>query len=111
MAIAEKADRFRHITKLFIGDMDYETCEVSWIIQGDYSRLWKAMPQPQIGKLRKIGGGQHFPNGIRISVKSVILNTNIQKKLFQMRQLCDVSEQEEAEAWNGELWYNAMLTE
>lgn len=44
-AIAENADRFSHITKLFVGDMDFETCEVSWIMQGDYSRIWKAMPQ------------------------------------------------------------------
>lgn len=43
--IAENADRFSHITKLFVGDMDYEVCEVSWIMQGDYSGLWKAMPQ------------------------------------------------------------------
>lgn len=43
--IVEHADRFSHITKLFIGNMDYEECEVSWIIQGDYSRLWAAMPQ------------------------------------------------------------------
>lgn len=43
--IVEHADQFSHITKLFIGNMDYEECEVSWIIQGDYSRLWAAMPQ------------------------------------------------------------------
>ena len=41
----EHADRFSHIDSLFIGDMDYECCEVSWIMQGDYSRLWAAMPQ------------------------------------------------------------------
>ena len=44
-AIVENADRFSHITKLFVGDMDYEECEVSWIMQGDYSRIWKVMPQ------------------------------------------------------------------
>ncbi len=43
--IVAKADRFSHIEKLFIGDMDYEECEVSWIIQADYSKLWAAMPQ------------------------------------------------------------------
>lgn len=42
--IAANADRFSHIQKLFIGDMDFESCEVSWIIQGDYSKLWAAMP-------------------------------------------------------------------
>ena len=44
-AIVENADKFSHITKLFVGDMDFEECEVSWIMQGDYSRIWKAMPQ------------------------------------------------------------------
>lgn len=42
--IVEHADQFSHIRKLFIGDMDYEDCEVSWIMQGDYSRLWAAVP-------------------------------------------------------------------
>ena len=43
--IVENADRFSHIKKLFVGDMDFEECEVSWIMQGDYSKLWAAMPQ------------------------------------------------------------------
>lgn len=43
--IVENADKFGHITKLFVGDMDFEDCEVSWIMQGNYSRLWQAMPQ------------------------------------------------------------------
>lgn len=28
--------------------MDYEECEVSWIIQGNYSKLWAAMPQLKV---------------------------------------------------------------
>lgn len=43
--IVEHAQEFSHIKSLFIGDMDYEECEVSWIMQGDYSKLWAAMPQ------------------------------------------------------------------
>lgn len=43
--IVDNAEEFSHITGLFIGDMDYEECEVSWIMQGDYSELWEAMPQ------------------------------------------------------------------
>lgn len=42
--IIGQADKFSHIEKLFIGDMDYEECEVSWIMQGDYSGIWAAMP-------------------------------------------------------------------
>lgn len=40
----ENPDKFSHIESLFLGDMDYESCEVSWIIQGDYSKLWAALP-------------------------------------------------------------------
>ena len=42
--ITDHADKFSHITSLFIGDMDYEECEVSWIMQGNYSKLWTALP-------------------------------------------------------------------
>ncbi len=42
--IVEHADQFSHIRRLFIADMDYEECEVSWIIQGNYSKLWAALP-------------------------------------------------------------------
>jgi len=43
--IVANKEKFSHITSLFIGDMDFEECEVSWIIQGDYSRIYEAMPQ------------------------------------------------------------------
>lgn len=43
--IVANKEKFSHIKSLFIGDMDYEECEVSWIIQGNYSKLWAAMPQ------------------------------------------------------------------
>ncbi|MDO4295308.1 MAG: STM4015 family protein [bacterium] len=43
--IVEEAEKFQHLKSLFVGDMDYEECEVSWIIQTDYSRLWKALPK------------------------------------------------------------------
>lgn len=43
--IIRQAEQFSHVEKLFVGDMDYEECEVSWILQGNYSGLWAAMPQ------------------------------------------------------------------
>ncbi len=43
--IVENKEKFAHIKSLFFADMDYEDCEVSWIIQADYSKLWEAMPQ------------------------------------------------------------------
>lgn len=43
--IVANKEKFSHIKSLFIGDMDYEECEVSWIYQADYSAIWDAMPQ------------------------------------------------------------------
>ena len=40
---ANNAQKFSHIESLFVGDMDYEECEVSWIEQGDYGNLLKAL--------------------------------------------------------------------
>ncbi len=43
--IRANKDKFAHVESLFVGDMDYEECEVSWILQGNYSDFWEAMPQ------------------------------------------------------------------
>ena len=42
--IVENAERFSHNEKQFIGDMDFEECEVSWIMQGNYGKLLAALP-------------------------------------------------------------------
>lgn len=42
--IISHAEDFSHVRHLFIGDMDYEECEVSWIVQGNYEKLWAALP-------------------------------------------------------------------
>lgn len=43
--IIKNKEKFANIRHLFIGDMEYEECEVSWIEQGDYGKLWAALPQ------------------------------------------------------------------
>ena len=43
--IVANKESFSHIKSLFVGDMDYEECEVSWIIQGNYEPLYSALPQ------------------------------------------------------------------
>ncbi|MFB4182078.1 STM4015 family protein [Escherichia fergusonii] len=40
----EHAEHFAHLESLFVGDMESEECEISWIQQGDYSRLYAALP-------------------------------------------------------------------
>lgn len=43
-AMIENKEKFSHIKSLFIGDMDFEDCEVSWIMQGNYDGLLQALP-------------------------------------------------------------------
>ncbi|RKN75894.1 STM4015 family protein [Paenibacillus ginsengarvi] len=38
-------DRFPKLRKLFIGDMDYEECEVSWIMQSNIAPVLAAYPE------------------------------------------------------------------
>lgn len=42
--LISNSEKFKNIEHLFMGDMTFEECEVSWIIQGDYSNLWAALP-------------------------------------------------------------------
>ncbi len=46
--IVENPDKFKNIKSLFIGDMEFDECEVSWIEQGDYSKLWSALPNLKV---------------------------------------------------------------
>jgi len=43
-SIVAHKEKFKGIKSLFVGDMDFEECEVSWIEQADYSALWEALP-------------------------------------------------------------------
>ncbi|GAA4848760.1 STM4015 family protein [Paenibacillus vulneris] len=44
-ALVRLKDRFPRLTKLFIGDMSYEECEVSWINQSNLAPLLTAYPE------------------------------------------------------------------
>ena len=66
--IIDNKEKFQHVESLFIGDMDYEDCEVSWIIQGDYSQLFGMLPNL---KVLKIKGAQSLVLGENIEHNSL----------------------------------------
>lgn len=43
-SLADNHAKLPHLTELFIGDMDSEEAEISWINQGDYTRIFTAFP-------------------------------------------------------------------
>jgi hypothetical protein len=55
-ALASHAPQLPNLRALFIGDMTYEECEISWIVQGSYKRLLDAFPQ--LEELRIRGGNE-----------------------------------------------------
>ena len=40
----ENKKEYQHIEHFTFGNMDYEICEMSWIVQSDYSEFFKAFP-------------------------------------------------------------------
>lgn len=50
--LVENKDKLLNIKGLFIGDMESEDCEISWIIQSDLSPLLKAFPNLEELKIR-----------------------------------------------------------
>ena len=51
--LAERATELPNFKALFVGDMTYEDCEISWIIQGTrYHELLQAFPQLQALRIR-----------------------------------------------------------
>ncbi|MGL5434054.1 MAG: STM4015 family protein [Lachnospiraceae bacterium] len=80
--IIEHKDQFAHIESLYIGDMDYEECEVSWIIQGNYSRLFAALPGLKELKIKGaqdlvLGSGIRHENLERIEIICGGLGLNV----------------------------------
>jgi hypothetical protein len=54
--IENNKEKFQHIESLFIGDMDSEEIEISWIPQGNYENLLKALPSLKSLKIKGTEG-------------------------------------------------------
>jgi hypothetical protein len=50
--LAAQAPQLPNFKALFVGDMTFEECEISWIVQCDYAPLLKAFPQLQELRIR-----------------------------------------------------------
>lgn len=50
--LADQAPQLPNFKALFVGDMTYEECEISWIVQCDYAPLLKAFPKLQELRIR-----------------------------------------------------------
>ncbi|MGB8701257.1 MAG: STM4015 family protein [Thermosynechococcaceae cyanobacterium] len=54
--LVSQCDRLPHLKSLFIGDIEYMECEISWLVQSDMSPVLRAYPQLELLQVR--GGNQ-----------------------------------------------------
>ena len=99
--LIELKDKLQGIKHLFVGDMTYEESEISWIIQGDYSNLWKHFPNLETFGVRgsvflKLGKIDH-PN-----LKNIVIETGgLDGSVIDDLNASDLPNLEYLEIWLG----------
>ncbi|MBN9383308.1 MAG: STM4015 family protein [Chitinophagaceae bacterium] len=72
--LAEQKNVFRQLKAIFIGDITYEECEISWIQQGDITPLLQAYPALEHLQVRG-GDGLEFSDLQHNNLKTLIIET------------------------------------
>jgi hypothetical protein len=67
-------DSFKELKALFIGDITYEECEISWIMQTDITPILKAFPQLEHLQIRG-GTGLDFKELAHDKLTTLIIET------------------------------------
>jgi len=72
--LAAKADKLTSLVGLMVGDVIQEECEISWIHQGDYGPLLKALPKLEHLMVRG-GDGLRFTKLAHKTLRSLTVQT------------------------------------
>ena len=100
-ALARHAPQLPALRALFIGDMTYEECEISWIVQGNYKPLLDAFPQ--LEELRIRGGNELTiePFAHQNLRKFTIESGGLDQKIAQALAASSMPNLEHLELWLG----------
>lgn len=100
-ALASNAPQLPKLRALFIGDMTYEECEISWIVQGSYKPLLDAFPQ--LEELRIRGGNELIlePFAHQNLRKFTIESGGLDQKIAQALAESSMPKLEHLELWLG----------
>lgn len=73
-SLITNAQKLPKLSALFVGEMTFEECEISWIQQADYSRLWGVFPQLKYFQVR---GGECLKLGkiTQDSLEALVVET------------------------------------
>ncbi|TYQ19640.1 UNVERIFIED_ORG: leucine rich repeat (LRR) protein [Zoogloea ramigera] len=100
-ALVSHAPQLPALRALFIGDMTYEECEISWIVQGNYKPLLDAFPQ--LEELRIRGGNELTiePFAHQNLRKFTIESGGLDQKIAQALAASSMPNLEHLELWLG----------
>ena len=101
-ALIANASRLPHLSALFVGEMTYEDCEISWIIQGNYSALWGCFPRLALFRVR---GGSELTLGEvhQESLKELVIETGgLPASIINEVITADLPNLEKLELWLGD---------
>lgn len=100
-SLVQARDRLPSLRALFIGDMTFEECEISWIRQSDISSLYAAFPKLEWLQLR---GGEGLELG-RVSLpklRGLVIETGgLGSNVLKSLAAADLPELEHLELWLG----------
>lgn len=106
-AIAGAAEKLPHLTAIFLGDMTYEECEISWIKQNDVTPILDAYPQLEELGVRG-GDGLKLRQVSHSSLKKLVIQTGgLDKAVVQAVAKCQFPALEHLELWLGDSGYGA----
>ena len=100
-ALIAQAPQLPNLRALFIGDMTYEECEISWIVQGSYKPLLDAFPL--LEELRIRGGNELTiePFAHQHLRKFTIESGGLDQKIAQALAASSMPKLEHLELWLG----------
>lgn len=107
--LIELKGKFKSVKHLFVGDMTYEESEISWIIQGNYTKLWQHYPNLETFGAR---GGNHLVLGeIKLpKLKNLVLETGgLNKSVIDDINKSDLPSLQHLELWLGTEEYGCTV--
>ena len=100
-ALASQAPQLPKLRALFVGDMTYEECEISWIVQGSYNPLLDAFPQLEELRIRGGNGLTLEPFTHQNLRKFTIESGGLDQKIGQALSESSMPKLEHLELWLG----------
>jgi predicted DNA-binding WGR domain protein len=109
-ALVKARDRLPNLRALFLGDVTYDQCEISWITQSDLTPLFEAFPR--LETFRSRGGGDLALKPFRHQkLKSLAIEaSNLSREVVRAVGKCDLPALEHLEIWLGTSSYGADTT-